>query len=183
MGDAKSLIIHPASTTHQQLDEESLKASGTPEELVRLSVGLEAPEDIIAELDKAISIATGEEAAYENTEEVAVEWLLATLYDRTEAGARRKSIATVNVEEEAVNKLQKFGYITPVLEEADAVDAVWVNGEIPSELIEQLVNKQVKILFTDGATDAAENAKAAGITVISDVNPAEEAYRLRTERK
>jgi len=183
VGDAKSLIIHPASTTHQQLDEESLKASGTPEELVRLSVGLEAPEDIIAELDKAISIATGEEAAYENTEEVAVEWLLATLYDRTEAGARRKSIATVNVEEEAVNKLQKFGYITPVLEEADAVDAVWVNGEIPSELIEQLVNKQVKILFTDGATDAAENAKAAGITVISDVNPAEEAYRLRTERK
>src|SRR5699024_1375972 len=63
VGDAKSLIIHPASTTHQQLDEEDLKASGVSAGLVRLSIGLEAPEDIIAALDKAIAVATGEEAA------------------------------------------------------------------------------------------------------------------------
>lgn len=54
VGDAKSLIIHPASTTHQQLGAEDLKKSGVSEELIRLSVGLESPEDIIADLAQAI---------------------------------------------------------------------------------------------------------------------------------
>lgn len=57
VGDAKSLIIHPASTTHQQLNTEELKASGVTEELIRLSVGLENPEDLIADLEQAISAA------------------------------------------------------------------------------------------------------------------------------
>lgn len=55
VGDAKSLIIHPASTTHQQLSAEDLKNSGVPEELIRLSVGLESPEDIISDLEQAIA--------------------------------------------------------------------------------------------------------------------------------
>ncbi len=54
VGDAKSLIIHPASTTHQQLSGEDLKNSGVTEELIRLSVGLESAEDIIADLKQAI---------------------------------------------------------------------------------------------------------------------------------
>lgn len=54
VGDAKSLIIHPASTTHQQLSAEDLVKSGVTEELIRLSVGLEATEDIIADLAQAI---------------------------------------------------------------------------------------------------------------------------------
>ena len=54
VGDAKSLIIHPASTTHQQLSGEDLKSSGVTEELIRLSVGLESAEDIIADLKQAI---------------------------------------------------------------------------------------------------------------------------------
>jgi O-acetylhomoserine (thiol)-lyase len=54
VGDAKSLIIHPASTTHQQLGAEDLKKSGVTEELIRLSVGLESAEDIIADLAQAI---------------------------------------------------------------------------------------------------------------------------------
>lgn len=58
VGDAKSLIIHPASTTHQQLSEEDLKKAGVPEELIRLSIGLESVEDIIADLDQAIEKAT-----------------------------------------------------------------------------------------------------------------------------
>ncbi len=58
VGDAKSLIIHPASTTHQQLGAEDLKKSGVTEELIRLSVGLESTEDIIADLSQAIEIAT-----------------------------------------------------------------------------------------------------------------------------
>lgn len=54
VGDAKSLIIHPASTTHQQLSADDLKNSGVTEELIRLSVGLESTEDIIADLQQAI---------------------------------------------------------------------------------------------------------------------------------
>ncbi|OXS78615.1 O-acetylhomoserine aminocarboxypropyltransferase [Domibacillus enclensis] len=59
VGDGKSLIIHPASTTHQQLSEEGLKESGVTEELIRLSVGLEACDDLIADLKKAIETGTG----------------------------------------------------------------------------------------------------------------------------
>src|SRR5688572_3941754 len=54
VGDAKSLVIHPASTTHQQMDAASLKAAGIGEELVRLSVGLEDPEDLIEDLSRAL---------------------------------------------------------------------------------------------------------------------------------
>jgi len=59
VGDAKSLIIHPASTTHQQLDEEGLVAAGVPEDLIRLSVGIENVDDLIEDLEQAIEIATG----------------------------------------------------------------------------------------------------------------------------
>lgn len=57
VGDAKSLIIHPASTTHQQLNNEELQSSGVTEELIRLSIGLENPEDLIADLEQAIQAA------------------------------------------------------------------------------------------------------------------------------
>ncbi|WP_135806152.1 O-acetylhomoserine aminocarboxypropyltransferase/cysteine synthase family protein [Halorussus marinus] len=58
VGDAKTLIIHPASTTHQQLTEEEQLASGTTPDLVRLSVGIEDVEDIVADLDQAIAAAS-----------------------------------------------------------------------------------------------------------------------------
>jgi O-acetylhomoserine (thiol)-lyase len=54
VGDAKSLIIHPASTTHEQLTPEQQLATGTTPELVRLSVGLEDVHDLIADLDQAL---------------------------------------------------------------------------------------------------------------------------------
>ncbi|MEK5145574.1 MULTISPECIES: O-acetylhomoserine aminocarboxypropyltransferase/cysteine synthase family protein [Psychrobacillus] len=54
VGDAKSLIIHPASTTHQQLTPEDLVKSGVTEDLIRLSVGLEAVEDLQSALDKVL---------------------------------------------------------------------------------------------------------------------------------
>jgi O-acetylhomoserine (thiol)-lyase len=54
VGDAKTLVIHPASTTHQQMDAEQLKAAGIGEELVRLSVGIEAAADIIDDLGQAL---------------------------------------------------------------------------------------------------------------------------------
>jgi len=54
IGDARSLIIHPASTTHQQLSPEEQRSTGVTEDLVRLSVGLEHPDDILADLDQAL---------------------------------------------------------------------------------------------------------------------------------
>jgi O-acetylhomoserine (thiol)-lyase len=57
VGDAKSLVIHPASTTHQQMDADALAAAGVGEELVRLSVGLEDPADLIDDLGQALRAA------------------------------------------------------------------------------------------------------------------------------
>ena len=55
VGDAKTLIIHPASTTHQQLSDEEKLSAGVTDDLVRLSVGIEDPQDIIDDLDQAIT--------------------------------------------------------------------------------------------------------------------------------
>ena len=59
IGDAKSLVIHPASTTHQQLSAEEQFSTGVTPELVRLSVGIEDLRDILADLDQAIETANG----------------------------------------------------------------------------------------------------------------------------
>ncbi len=56
IGDAKTLIIHPASTTHQQLTPQERLATGVSEDYIRLSVGLEDPTDIIADLDHALKV-------------------------------------------------------------------------------------------------------------------------------
>ena len=58
VGDAKSLVIHPASTTHQQMDGETMKSAGLTEDLIRLSVGLEDVNDLIADLKQALYAAT-----------------------------------------------------------------------------------------------------------------------------
>ncbi len=63
IGDAKSLVIHPASTTHQQLSDEEQRSTGVTPELVRLSVGLEDVRDILEDLDQALETATGKRAA------------------------------------------------------------------------------------------------------------------------
>jgi len=55
VGDTRSLIIHPASTTHRQLNDEQKKAAGAGPDVVRISVGIENVEDIIADLDQALS--------------------------------------------------------------------------------------------------------------------------------
>jgi O-acetylhomoserine (thiol)-lyase len=54
VGDARSLVIHPASTTHQQLKEAEQEAAGVTPDLVRLSVGLEDLDDILWDLDQAL---------------------------------------------------------------------------------------------------------------------------------
>ncbi len=55
IGDAKSLVIHNASTTHSQLNDEELVAAGVAPEMVRLSIGIENVDDIIADLDQALA--------------------------------------------------------------------------------------------------------------------------------
>jgi O-acetylhomoserine (thiol)-lyase len=56
IGDTKSLIVHPASTTHQQLTKAEQEATGVTEDYIRLSIGIEDPEDIIEDLDQALKV-------------------------------------------------------------------------------------------------------------------------------
>jgi O-acetylhomoserine (thiol)-lyase len=55
VGDAKSLVIHPSSTTHSQLSEAQQKAGGLTPDLIRLSVGIEHIDDIIGDLEQAFA--------------------------------------------------------------------------------------------------------------------------------
>src|SRR5690606_19291730 len=57
VGDAKSLAIHPATTTHSQLNEEQQRAAGITPELVRLSIGIEHIDDIIEDIEKGLAAA------------------------------------------------------------------------------------------------------------------------------
>ena len=59
IGDARSLVIHPASTTHQQLTAQEQQATGVTEDYIRLSIGIEALSDIQADLDQALAKAAG----------------------------------------------------------------------------------------------------------------------------
>jgi O-acetylhomoserine (thiol)-lyase len=54
LGDAKSLVCHPASSTHRQMSPEEQRHAGVMPEMIRLSVGIEHVDDIIAELDQAL---------------------------------------------------------------------------------------------------------------------------------
>jgi O-acetylhomoserine (thiol)-lyase len=63
MGDAKSLACHPASTTHRQMSAEQQHKAGVRPEMIRLSVGIEHSDDIIADLDQALATACGRRPA------------------------------------------------------------------------------------------------------------------------
>lgn len=171
VGDSKSLIVHPASTTHQQLSKEDLAKSGTPEGLVRLSIGLESTKDTLRDLDAAIAKATGEAAQIVPTEEDATEWLLHSPFDRSE-GLRQKTIAVSGTSEETNKKLRNYGFAVTSLEDAgDTVDALVAEANaLTKEAIEALQNKQGKILWIEnsGNEAAVEQAKAANIQVIQN---------------
>jgi O-acetylhomoserine (thiol)-lyase len=55
LGDARSLVIHNASTTHRQLSDQQQVAAGVAPDAVRLSIGIEDPRDLIADLDQALA--------------------------------------------------------------------------------------------------------------------------------
>ncbi|UTR11668.1 aminotransferase class V-fold PLP-dependent enzyme [Evansella sp. LMS18] len=128
VGDAKSLIIHPASTTHQQLSDEELVATGVTEDLVRLSVGIENVEDLFKDLDQALSKATGhgnKNSTVINDEGI-IKWALSSPKEQveTENGTeeRQKTIAIVGLSSNEARpsnrlarKMQRLGYkIIPV---------------------------------------------------------------------
>ncbi|WP_226581659.1 O-acetylhomoserine aminocarboxypropyltransferase/cysteine synthase family protein [Halobacillus litoralis] len=124
VGDAKSLIIHPASTTHQQLSEENLIKSGVSEELVRLSVGLEAAEDLIKDLDAAISHATGVSRPYGKEKHI-TETILSSSLDRSNGDIRKKTIGIVpslsNGLQSERAKLERLGFNVEVLTQVEDV--------------------------------------------------------------
>ena len=57
IGDTRSLACHPASTTHRQLNDEELQKAGVSQEMIRLSIGIEHIDDIIADLEQALNLA------------------------------------------------------------------------------------------------------------------------------
>ncbi|MGH9046979.1 MAG: PLP-dependent transferase, partial [Acidimicrobiales bacterium] len=63
LGDTKSLVVHPASTTHRQLGPAELAAAGIPDDMVRLSIGIEHIDDLLEDLDQALDAAQGDRAA------------------------------------------------------------------------------------------------------------------------
>ncbi|HLS08654.1 PLP-dependent aspartate aminotransferase family protein [Lentibacillus sp.] len=206
VGDAKSLIIHPASTTHQQLDAEGLEKSGVTEELVRLSVGLESTKDTLADLDQAIAKATGEAPTIEPTEEDVINWLLASPFDRTNGNIRQKAIAVFGLDSadssiyRSAKQLQQLGFqIVPINSTEKAVlnnltfdqlnhvpftiDAVLTHDQpLTPEIAVQLHEKGGNIIWAENpaaANQTLKSAQDAGITVISGKNAYEEAIHIR----
>ncbi|WP_407272944.1 aminotransferase class I/II-fold pyridoxal phosphate-dependent enzyme [Radiobacillus sp. PE A8.2] len=203
VGDAKSLIIHPASTTHQQLDEVSLKSSGVTEDLIRLSVGLESIDDIISDLDQAIAIATGTAGTIQTTDEAAITWALQSPFDRANGQLRQKTIAVAglgtdenNQAYKAVQKLQQSGYkIVPISSSeesqlgqtayptvaavSDDIDILYIVD--PSSIqVSEVLNNQPKIVWLDAANGALKHQLAnENIVVIDGLNPYEEAVRIK----
>ncbi|MFD1336497.1 O-acetylhomoserine aminocarboxypropyltransferase/cysteine synthase family protein [Oceanobacillus iheyensis] len=176
VGDAKSLIIHPASTTHQQLNEDDLALSGVTEELVRLSVGLESIDDIIADLDQAIEKATGKSHTNKPTqEEIAVQWLLHSPFDRSN-GVRKKVIATLQIDQDQLAPLETLGYeVVPVTSLRDLnteVDAIWFDETVQS--IEEEVPRDTIVFASDRQSTALKDA-----IVITNQSPAKIALQLR----
>lgn len=131
VGDARSLVIHPASTTHQQLSEEALLAGGVLPDLVRLSVGLEAPEDLIGDLDQALAGATGLSAGGKIplNDEGVIRFVCGDPLANEEGRARSKAIAVVGLSAQpgrpsyrVARKLQRLGYrIVPVNPRAEEI--------------------------------------------------------------
>lgn len=155
VGDAKSLIIHPASTTHQQLNAEELKASGVTEELVRLAVGTESIGNILQTLDAAIAKATGV-ATIEETDTDAIKWLFSSAFDRTD-GLRQKTIAIDGSDDlfEKAHTLAARGYnVVKLTEEVDAIDVLLTNKHTVDN-ISALTNKGVKIVWSEQNVDVA----------------------------
>lgn len=157
VGDAKSLIIHPASTTHQQLSPEALEQSGVPEELVRLAIGIEDLDNILQTLDAGLEQATGVRTIDTTTED-AIKWLLSSPFDRAD-GLRQKTIA-VSGSETLTNKvatLEASGYKVVTLADSgeETIDAV-----VTDETIDVNSCENTNIIWSEKSNSGLESNKA-----------------------
>lgn len=205
VGDAKSLIIHPASTTHQQLGKEDLEKSGTPEELIRLSIGLEGINDILADLDQAIAKATGNSEQIVEANSDVIKKLLSSPFSRKDGVVRKKVIAFLGADNES-NETQKQAetlielgfHVVSIGNETCSftensyrqlsdiphqVDIVSVQGNLPHSIIEQLINHQESVLWveqTNPGDVTLSHAESAGIPIITNHSLHDELIRLRS---
>ncbi|MBM7540868.1 O-acetylhomoserine aminocarboxypropyltransferase/cysteine synthase family protein [Amphibacillus cookii] len=129
VGDAKSLIIHPASTTHQQLDEQGLEASGVSDTLIRLSVGLESYDDLVKDLDQAIATATGTAVTLQPMLDDVIRWVLESPFVRADGDIRLKNIVVAGdqTKHNCLKKLAKLGFhFTDLADNEDAIDLLFI---------------------------------------------------------
>lgn len=168
VGDAKSLIIHPASTTHQQLSPEDLAKSGVTEDLVRLAVGIESLDDIIGTLDDGIGKVTGIYTR-EQDETDAIEWLTTSPFDRSE-GLRSKTLVVKGSEElfEQVATLSQKGYNVLRYNERDAeiVDCIVTDETVTDQFVEEVKALEPKVIWTTNEANTTDQS----ITVVADRN-------------
>jgi O-acetylhomoserine (thiol)-lyase len=157
VGDAKSLIIHPASTTHLQLSKEELITTGVTEDLVRLSVGLEDFKDIYEDLNQALSQATGKiDGGTADTNDQIIDQARSSAIEHTEQGPRRKVILFLGGEVEGNEQLKSWGRLGYRLIPSSAdvsdlkVDYVFVvSGVDASKVSEILDTVSPEAIFTE----------------------------------
>ncbi len=189
VGDAKSLIIHPASTTHQQLDEQGLKESGVTADLVRLAIGIEKVDDILFYLDEAIALAAGVEAVLKETEADAIKWLFTSPFDRSE-GLRKKTIAVVGTAQqyEKVSQLKAFGYeVIKVTESVEKtlkehiVDVIYTSDHNLSLAEYEVFKENGRIVWYDGKLSAQtkEILSKNDLTGIAEIDILESFNQIR----
>ena len=185
VGDAKSLIIHPASTTHQQLNTEALKSSGVTEELVRLSIGLETVEDILQDLDQAIAKATNTHETISNSEEKVINWAFNSPFARDEGQLRLKNIVVAGSKEKdnTLTKLKQLGYqITDFNSNDAAIDVLYILDPAKVETIP--TDTKIVWFNTDiSYSHLKETAVANGQSVVENRYPYTEADRIRRNNK
>lgn len=124
VGDVRSLVIHPASTTHQQLSDEDLQRGGVGPDLIRLAVGLEATADLMGDLDRALRAATGlaPQGPAPLNDEGVIRSVAGDSFDYADGRPRAKVIAVVGLSANqgrpstrVARKLQRLGYrIVPI---------------------------------------------------------------------
>ncbi|QHE50850.1 O-acetylhomoserine aminocarboxypropyltransferase/cysteine synthase family protein [Pontibacillus sp. HMF3514] len=185
VGDAKSLIIHPATTTHQQLSAEDLQKAGVSEQLIRLSVGLEDSDDLISDLDQAIAQATGTPSQDHSQNETQA--LASSIHRSSDGSIRRKTIATIDTPQNSLpdlTKLKRLGFEViqaTSLNDPKPIDILYAFSENELEQYSTTVEtlQPTKIyLYTEGQGSSNVGLKTK-TNVIGDLY--QEAVRLRKE--
>ncbi|MBH0230458.1 O-acetylhomoserine aminocarboxypropyltransferase/cysteine synthase family protein [Halobacillus yeomjeoni] len=177
VGDAKSLIIHPASTTHQQLNDENLKKSGVTEELVRLSVGLESVDDLLGDLNSAIEHANGTTASFTQKKHLS-ESLLKSSIDRSEGDFRQRTIGVTEdiYQTEETNKLKRLGY-TVILIDSDVPTSLQTDEKIDilyssklnKNLLEVYKKSKPAVLWSQDSYDDTDENIISGLNLYSSI--------------